>query len=91
LWPFGTLRGNLVCFPRFGMLYQEKFGNSGLNSCFYSDPEDGVQESSGQEVHRRPHLHPAQGLQGLSQDGLHQGPHQRAQENSQESLLLGKL
>ncbi len=49
-----------------------------------------MQESSGQEMHRRAHLHPPQGLQGLPQDRLHQGPHQRAQEDPQESLLLGE-
>jgi hypothetical protein len=27
LWPFGIFYGNLVCFPRFGMLHQEKSGN----------------------------------------------------------------
>jgi hypothetical protein len=27
LWTFGTVRGNLVYFPRFGILYQEKSGN----------------------------------------------------------------
>ncbi len=41
-------------------------------------------------MHRRAHLHPPQGLQGLPQDRLHQGPHQRAQEDPQESLLLGE-
>jgi hypothetical protein len=28
LWTFGIVRGNLVYFPRFGILYQEKSGNS---------------------------------------------------------------
>jgi hypothetical protein len=27
LWTFGIVRGNLVYFPRFGILYQEKSGN----------------------------------------------------------------
>jgi hypothetical protein len=27
LWTFGIIRGNLVCFSRFGILYQEKSGN----------------------------------------------------------------
>jgi hypothetical protein len=29
LWPFDILSGNLVYFPRFSMLYQEKSGNPG--------------------------------------------------------------
>jgi hypothetical protein len=29
LWPFGIFYGYFVCFSRFGMLYQEKFGNPG--------------------------------------------------------------
>jgi hypothetical protein len=29
LLPFGVFCGNLVCFPRFGPLYQEKSGNPG--------------------------------------------------------------
>jgi hypothetical protein len=28
LWIFGIVRGNLVYFSRFGMLYQEKSGNT---------------------------------------------------------------
>jgi hypothetical protein len=27
LWTFGIVRGNLVYFSRFGILYQEKSGN----------------------------------------------------------------
>jgi hypothetical protein len=27
LWPFGVFCGHLVCFPRSGILYQEKSGN----------------------------------------------------------------
>jgi hypothetical protein len=27
LWTFGIVRGNLVCFSRFGILHQEKYGN----------------------------------------------------------------
>jgi hypothetical protein len=27
LWTFGRIRGNLVYFSRFGILYQEKSGN----------------------------------------------------------------
>jgi hypothetical protein len=30
LWTFGTVRGNLVYFSRFGILHQEKYGNPGL-------------------------------------------------------------
>jgi hypothetical protein len=29
LWTFGTVRGNLVYFSRFGILYKEKSGNPG--------------------------------------------------------------
>jgi hypothetical protein len=29
-WPLGIFYGHKVYFPRFGMLYQEKSGNSGL-------------------------------------------------------------
>jgi hypothetical protein len=29
LWPFGIVSGDLVCFPRFGILHQEKSGNPG--------------------------------------------------------------
>jgi hypothetical protein len=29
LWTFGIVRGNLVYFSRFGILYQEKSGNPG--------------------------------------------------------------
>jgi hypothetical protein len=32
LWQFGAFCGHLVHFPRFGMLYQEKSGNSGSGS-----------------------------------------------------------
>jgi hypothetical protein len=32
LWTFGIVRGNLVYFSRFGILYQEKFGNPGFKS-----------------------------------------------------------
>jgi hypothetical protein len=31
LWHFGLLYGYLVYFPRFGMLYQEKSGNTGFS------------------------------------------------------------
>jgi hypothetical protein len=34
LWIFGIVRGNLVYFPRFGILYQEKSGNPATNSTF---------------------------------------------------------
>jgi hypothetical protein len=27
LWSFGIISGNLVSFPRFGILFQEKSGN----------------------------------------------------------------
>jgi hypothetical protein len=30
LWTFGIVRGNLVYFSRFGILYQEKSGNTGF-------------------------------------------------------------
>jgi hypothetical protein len=30
LWAFGIVRGNLVYFSRFGILYQEKSGKPGL-------------------------------------------------------------
>jgi hypothetical protein len=29
LWTFGIVRGNLVYFSRFGIMYQEKSGNPG--------------------------------------------------------------
>lgn len=61
-----------------------------LNGTF-PDPQNGMQEGAGQEVHGRPHLHPEEGVQRFPKDRLHQRPHQRAQEDSQESLLLGKL
>jgi hypothetical protein len=36
LWTFGIVRGNLVYFLRFGMLYKEKSGNPGFQeSCRY--------------------------------------------------------
>jgi hypothetical protein len=31
LWTFGIVRGNLVYFSRFGILYQEQSGYPGLN------------------------------------------------------------
>jgi hypothetical protein len=31
LWKFGIFCGNVVQFSRFGMLYQKKSGNPGLN------------------------------------------------------------
>jgi hypothetical protein len=31
LWTFGTVCGNFVYFPRFGILSQEKSGNPGLH------------------------------------------------------------
>jgi hypothetical protein len=34
LLTFGILCGNLVYFSRFGILYQEKFGNPGLMILF---------------------------------------------------------
>jgi hypothetical protein len=34
LWPFGAFYGHLVYFPRFGMLYQEIYGNSVLMAYF---------------------------------------------------------
>jgi hypothetical protein len=30
IWTFGVVRGNLVYFSRFGILYQEKSGNPGF-------------------------------------------------------------
>jgi hypothetical protein len=36
LWTFGIVRGNLVYFPRFGILYQEKSGNSERRYIFKS-------------------------------------------------------
>jgi hypothetical protein len=30
LWPSGIFYGHLLCFPRLGVLYQEKTGNPGL-------------------------------------------------------------
>jgi hypothetical protein len=35
LWTYGIVRGNLVYFSRFGILYQEKSGNPGLNVWMY--------------------------------------------------------
>jgi hypothetical protein len=32
LWPFGVFCGNLVYFPRFGILVQEKSGNPGMHT-----------------------------------------------------------
>jgi hypothetical protein len=32
MWPFGIFCGNLVFFPRFGILDQEKSGNTGCES-----------------------------------------------------------
>jgi hypothetical protein len=32
---FGIVLGNLVYFSSFGILYQEKFGNPGVEGCFY--------------------------------------------------------
>jgi hypothetical protein len=32
LWPFGIFCGHLVFFTRFGMFYQEKSGNPGLET-----------------------------------------------------------
>jgi hypothetical protein len=34
LWAFGIVRGNLVYFSRFGILYQEKSGNPAAIHCF---------------------------------------------------------
>jgi hypothetical protein len=34
LWTFGIVRGNLVYFSRFGILYQEKSGNPDFRSVF---------------------------------------------------------
>jgi hypothetical protein len=34
LWPFGIFCGNLVYFPRFGILDQGKSGNPGLRAFF---------------------------------------------------------
>jgi hypothetical protein len=34
LWTFGIVRGNLVYFSRFGILYQEKSGNPEADSSF---------------------------------------------------------
>jgi hypothetical protein len=36
LWTFGIVRGNLVIFSRFGILYQEKSGNPGWKMNFSS-------------------------------------------------------
>jgi hypothetical protein len=35
LWPFVILCGDLVYFPRFGILDQEKSGNPGARSCCF--------------------------------------------------------
>jgi hypothetical protein len=32
LWTFGIVRGILVFFPHFGILYQEKSGNPALGN-----------------------------------------------------------
>jgi hypothetical protein len=36
LLTIGIVRGNLVSFPRFGILYQEKSGNP-AGHCFYTE------------------------------------------------------
>jgi hypothetical protein len=34
LWTFGLFCGNLVCFPRFGIMYQEKSCNPTVQAFF---------------------------------------------------------
>jgi hypothetical protein len=35
LWTFGIVRGNLVYFSRFGILYKEKSGNPAIENKTY--------------------------------------------------------
>jgi hypothetical protein len=35
LWTFGIVRGNLLYFSRFGILYKEKSGNPGYDAATY--------------------------------------------------------
>jgi hypothetical protein len=53
LWPFGIFCGNLVYFPRFGILEQEKSGNPALSyleffkRSFFSVPNVGRKSLQG--------------------------------------------